>query len=116
VFGKNYDPTSEELRQVLLAGSSERIGYIGYIDRIPVSVSRLHTDLGRAVGGLYGGGTLEAFRGRGCYRAMVAARARDAVELGARYLMVDALPTSLPILLRLGFTHVNDTWPCMWRP
>ncbi len=79
VFDKNYDPTSEELRQVLLSRSTSRIGYVGYIDGIPVSVGRLHTDQGSMVGGLYGGGTLAEFRGRGCYRAMIAARARDAV-------------------------------------
>ena len=46
---------------------------------------------------------------------MVAARARDAVRLGAEYLIVDALPTSRPILERLGFVHLTDTWPCTLR-
>jgi hypothetical protein len=42
---------------------------------------------------------------QGWYRAVVAARARDAVARVLRYLLVDALPTSLPILARLGFEH-----------
>jgi hypothetical protein len=46
----------------------------------------------------------------------VAARARDARAFGARYLIVDALPTSRPILERLGFQWLTDTWPCEWRP
>ena len=64
-------------------------------------------------GGLFGGFTLEAHRGRGLYRATVAERARDALRLGARHLRVDALPTSEPILQRLGFVKVADTWPCV---
>ena len=38
------------------------------------------------------------------------------MELGARYLSVDALPTSRPILERLGFVRLTDSWPCTWRP
>ena len=81
-----------------------------------VSVGRLETHPDGMFAGLYGGGTLASHRGRGFYRAMVAARARDAIELGARYLMVDALPTSRPILERLGFVRLTDSWPCIWRP
>jgi len=35
---------------------------------------------------------------------------------GAKYLLVDALPTSRPILERLGFQHLTDTWACEWTP
>lgn len=70
---------------------------------------------GAAFGGLYGGGTLAAYRGKGVYRAMVAARAIDAAASGARYLIVDALPTSRPILAGLGFDRVSYTWPCDWQ-
>ncbi len=38
--------------------------------------------------------------------------ARDAITMGAKYLIVDALPTSRPTLKRMGFVHVSDTWPC----
>ena len=48
----------------------------------------------------------------GLYRATVAARALDAINSGARYLIVDALPTSRPILERLGFVCLTYTWPC----
>jgi hypothetical protein len=35
--------------------------------------------------------------------------------MGVRYLMVDALPTSQPILARLGFVEVAQTWPCVLK-
>jgi predicted acetyltransferase len=62
------------------------------------------------------GGVREAFRGRGVYRALLAARARDARERGARFLLVDAQPTSEPILRRMGFEVLTSTWPCVWSP
>lgn len=65
---------------------------------------------------LYGGSTLEAWRGRGIYRALVAVRARLAAEHGYKYLHVDASDDSRPILQRLGFTAVTTTTPYVWSP
>jgi hypothetical protein len=41
----------------------------------------------------------------------VAHRARLAAERGYRYLQVDAMPDSRPILRRLGFTELATTTP-----
>jgi ribosomal protein S18 acetylase RimI-like enzyme len=65
---------------------------------------------------LWGGGTLPAWRRRGIYRALVAYRARLAARRGFRFLQVDALPASRPILERLGFTAVTTTTPYVWAP
>ncbi|WP_097323050.1 GNAT family N-acetyltransferase [Paractinoplanes atraurantiacus] len=56
---------------------------------------------------LLGGTTLPAWRGRGLYRAMIAARAREAVARGFRLLHVDASPDSAPILRRHGFHQIT---------
>ena len=77
--------------------------YVAYVDGTPAAAGRLDLAPGRAFAGLYGGGTLPGHRGRGLYRALVAARAEDAARLGVRYLTVDARETSRPILERLGF-------------
>lgn len=65
---------------------------------------------------LWGGGTLEAYRGRGIYKALVAVRADEAAERGYRFLQVDASPDSRPILERLGLRTLTTTTPWMWRP
>lgn len=116
VFEKKYDLTATELTGALSSGSTHVRGYIAYAADQPVSIGRLYAHPDSIFGGLYGGGTLRAFRGRGFYRALVAVRARDAIASGAKYLIVDALPTSRPILERLGFQWLTDTWPCEWRP
>lgn len=115
VFGEKFRFESE-LADGVRTGSTQIRGYIAYAGEDPVSMGRLYTHPHSWFGGLYGGGTIAAHRGRGFYRALVAARARDAIASGTKYLLVDALPTSRPILQRLGFERVTDTWACEWKP
>lgn len=112
IFGKDHGSTAGELLSAITKGSMRHRGYLVMEGKTAVSLGRLSIDVGSVFAGLYGGGTLEHYRHRGFYRATVAARARDAVSAGARYLIVDALPTSRPILEDLGFVRLTETWPC----
>ncbi len=116
VFEKDYSFTTGELAEAIRGGSTQHRAYVAFDHDKPVSVGRLYTHPQSHFAGLYGGGTLAAHRGKGFYRATIAARARDAIELGTRYLQVDALPTSRPVLERLGFLWLTDTYPCEWKP
>jgi hypothetical protein len=82
----------------------------------PVSAARAEFLPGREFAGLWGGGTVPAYRGRGLYRALTGYRARLAADRGYRYLQVDALPASQPILARLGFAALARTTPYTWEP
>ena len=82
----------------------------------PVGAARMDLLPGVDFAGLWGGGTLAPWRGRGVYRALIAHRARIAVERGYRYLHVDASDQSAPILRRLGFTALATTTPYVYRP
>jgi GNAT superfamily N-acetyltransferase len=82
----------------------------------PVCSARIGFETGTDFAGLWGGGTLPQWRGRGIYRALVGYRARLAVARGYRYLQVDASPESRPILERLGFACVATTTPYIWSP
>ena len=66
--------------------------------------------------GLWGGSTLERWRHRGIYRALVAYRARLADQRGTTLLQVDASENSRPILERLGFVPVTTTTPYVYTP
>jgi GNAT superfamily N-acetyltransferase len=77
--------------------------YVAYADGRPVAAARLEMPRDRPFAGLWGGCTLPEFRGRGIFRAIVAARAAEARVNGFRFLNVDAAETSRPILERLGF-------------
>jgi len=80
-------------------------------DGLVVSAAWVVPMVGTSIAGLWGGSTLAAYRGRGIYRALVARRARLAVELGYPVLQVDASDDSRPILEHLGLHVVGGTTP-----
>jgi GNAT superfamily N-acetyltransferase len=82
----------------------------------PVCSARVDFPRGSQFAGLWGGGTLPAWRGRGIYRALIAYRAGLAARRGYRYLTVDASADSEPILRRLGFRCLARTTPYQWAP
>lgn len=116
VFEKDYSYTANEIKDSIDRGDNINTGFVAYDGEIPVSIGRLWKGESAQVAGLFTGGTLESWRGKGFYRALVWERARYAKELGAKVLTVDAAPTSLAILIRLGFNPVVEAWPCEWHP
>ncbi|SEG63086.1 Acetyltransferase (GNAT) family protein [Actinacidiphila yanglinensis] len=108
-FGRSAD----RLRKGLLAHLGDpgmRITVAMAGDR-PVCGARMEFHPGTEFASLWGGGTLEEWRGRGIYRALVAHRAGVAAARGCRYLQVDASDQSRPILERLGFAALAVTTP-----
>jgi GNAT superfamily N-acetyltransferase len=87
------------------------VAVVAVVDGLPVSGGRVDFENGVDFAGLFGGVTLPEYRGRGLYRATVAKRAELARERGYRWLYSDALPTSRPILERLGFVRLTTTTP-----
>ena len=81
-----------------------------------VSAAWLAYHTGTRFGALLGGATLPDWQGRGLYRALLTARARQAVTRGVELLQVDASPDSEPILRRFGFHAVTTTTPYVWTP
>ncbi|HEU4407022.1 MAG TPA: GNAT family N-acetyltransferase [Polyangiaceae bacterium] len=108
------------LRQAMLAqlerAPDAMAAFVALAGEAPVCSGRVEFHPGADFASLWGGGTLPAFRGRGVYRALVAARARLAAERGVRYLQVDASPESRPILERLGFRRLSSTTPYLRAP
>ena len=82
----------------------------------PVSAARIEFVPGTDFAGMWGGGTVPAWRSKGIFRALVAYRAGLAAARGYRYLQVDALPTSRPILQRLGLAAIASTTPYVFTP
>ncbi len=93
-------PSEEEIDETF-AGSTEG-HFIGYWNGAPAGAGGygLVGDVAR----FWGTAVIPEFRGRGVYRALVHARMSDANRRGAKLALVHAMPTSSPILQRLGFT------------
>jgi GNAT superfamily N-acetyltransferase len=80
--------------------------YLAYVDGEPVA--RGSASFSEHGVTLFGGSTLPEARGRGAYRALVAARWEDAVARGTPVLVTQASPMSRPILAQLGFREVCE--------
>ena len=112
IWGEDWTWVADDLRD-----RTAQLGPAGYrvlvaqADGRLVSAAWLVMRSGREFAGLWGGSTLEAYRGRGIYRALVARRAAIAREAGFAYLQVDASDDSRPILERLGFLALTTTTP-----
>ena len=80
-----------------------------------VCSGRLAPVEGTEFAGVWGGSTLPEWRGKGIYRALTAARARAAIDLGVRYINSDCTAMSRPILERSGLVAVTTTTPYVWH-
>ncbi|MER5450268.1 GNAT family N-acetyltransferase [Streptomyces sp. NPDC002764] len=115
-FGTDGSRLRDQLLARLAAEPDTIVAVVALAGDEPVSAARMELVPGTRFAGLWGGGTVEAWRGRGVYRALVAHRARAAVERGYRYLQVDASSQSRPILERLGFAPLTTTTPYTYVP
>ena len=114
-------PASEKMRDWLLARlkdpAQQELAFVAYEGRIPIGCGRVSVRRESRFAGLWGGAVLPAFRGKGVYRALLAARINHVSKFDSvQYLRVDALPTSRPILEKYGFQRIGSTWPAEWAP
>ena len=94
----------EDLQRQVAAGPERTVlRYLAHIDGELAATAGSTMDGGAVK--LWGGAVLPRFRGRGAYRALVAARVAEGIGLGAGLALVKARTgTSGPILRRAGFT------------
>jgi GNAT superfamily N-acetyltransferase len=116
VFGAGEPELRTSLEAQLSAAAQDLVMVVAMAGDEPVCAGRIDFVPGSDFAGLWGGGTLPQWRGRGIYRALVAYRAALAAERGCRYLEVDASPESRPILERIGFSCLAITTPYIWSP
>ncbi|MFF6996351.1 GNAT family N-acetyltransferase [Streptomyces sp. NPDC008313] len=115
-FGADASRLRRQLLDQLAGDRDTVVAVLALAGGEPVGAARLELLPGTRFAGLWGGGTVGEWRGRGVYRALVAHRARVAAERGYRYVQVDAGPLSRPILARLGFTPLTTTTPYVYTP
>jgi GNAT superfamily N-acetyltransferase len=110
-FGADSSWLRHQLLARLAADPDTVVAVVAMAGGEPVSAARMELVPGTPFAGLWGGGTVQDWRGRGIYRTLVAHRARAAAARGYRYLQVDASSQSRPILERLGFVPLTTTTP-----
>jgi GNAT superfamily N-acetyltransferase len=88
--------------------------YVAYVDREPACTGWIYFPQGSRFASLWGGATLEEYRGQGLYTSLLAVRAQGAKARGLGFLTVDASPMSRPILEKHGFEMIAYAYPCKW--
>lgn len=94
-----------------LARGNGTEAWMAVADGEVVSGGRLEPVPGTDFAGIWGGFTLEEWRGQGIYRAVTAQRARAALAQGISLINSDSTDYSRPILERYGFVRVTGTTP-----
>src|SRR5690606_4608372 len=115
-FGTDASWLRRQLLDRLTIAPDAVVAVVALAGGEPVSAARMELVPGARFAGLWGGGTVRDWRGRGIYRALVAHRARIAAARGHRYLQVDASAQSRPVLERLGFVPLTTTTPYVYTP
>ncbi|MER6442064.1 MULTISPECIES: GNAT family N-acetyltransferase [unclassified Streptomyces] len=113
-FGTDSGRMRRQLLAQLTGEEDNVVAVVALAGDEPVSAARMEMAPGARFAGLWGGGTVESWRGRGIYRALVAHRARVAADRGYRYVQVDASSQSRPVLARLGFQPLTTTTPYVY--
>ncbi len=111
VFG---DPVSDEMADALLRRLALDDGlelWVAQVQSAIVSAGRLEPVKGTEFAGIWGGATRPEWRGKGIYRALMAARARSALATGKTLIHSDSTEYSRPILERAGLVRVSTTTP-----
>lgn len=114
VFGGNRGPSLENSLAELEGGDSEFWLAEAVEQHEVVAAGRLTIVPGTTFAGVWGGSVLPSWRGRGIYRALVAARARAALARGVELVHSDCTDMSRPILERSGLVAVTTTTPYVW--
>jgi GNAT superfamily N-acetyltransferase len=89
--------------------------FVAYINEQPASAAWINYSKQSQFASLWGGATISRFRKQGLFTALLAVRAQEAKARQVRYLTVDAMPMSRPILEKLGFEMIAYSYPCHWK-
>jgi GNAT superfamily N-acetyltransferase len=111
VFGGDHRIHGATLAAALRRRPRTADAVIAWAGEQPVCAGRVEYRSAGDFAGLWGGGTVPAWRGRGVFRSVIAHRARVARGRGFSHLFVDASAQSRPILERLGFVALATTTP-----
>ncbi|MEC5176742.1 GNAT superfamily N-acetyltransferase [Cryobacterium sp. MP_M5] len=113
-FGESVDTRLADALLRRLARDDGMELWVAETDGRMVCAGRLEPVPGTDFVGIWGGATLKAYRGRGIYRALTAARAESALASGKSLVHSDSTEDSRPILERSGLIKVSTTTPYNW--
>lgn len=115
VWGDNFDWMHQRLGSHMEIPGYLSV-YVAYVDHLPVSAAWTYFYPNNRFASLWGGSTLPQYRRRGFYTALLAARTREALQRGYRFLTVECSPMSQPIVASHGFICLTHATSYNWQP
>jgi GNAT superfamily N-acetyltransferase len=115
VWGESFAWLGRYLTEALTGQPDRMSVFIVCVRGQGASVGWTYYPPGSRFASLWGGSTLESFRGRGLYTTLLATRVQEARARKVQYLTVDANTMSQPILEKYGFTRIAEASACTWR-
>ncbi len=111
VWGRDFSGQLTHLLDLKKASPDSAAIYVIYDGSTPVSAAWIVYTDESPFAGIWGGATVERYRGKGYYSALLHKRINDAKRNGVAYLIIDASPMSRPIVEKYGFKFVATTTP-----
>lgn len=90
--------------------------YLVYESGKPVASARIDFTPNSPFAGMWAGTTLKEHRGKGYYKTLLEYRIHEAKQRGYRYVIIDALQISRPIVEKHGFKFITFTTPYVYTP
>ncbi|MFC7321279.1 GNAT family N-acetyltransferase [Halobacillus campisalis] len=112
VFGESLSELEKRLCRDKQKNPLSLFLYGIYENEELVSAAWMYLENGTSFASFWGGATKQEARGKGYYSSLLKVRAQKAFEHGYRFMTVDALPTSQPILEKNGFDCLAYSYGC----
>jgi GNAT superfamily N-acetyltransferase len=116
VWGRDFSGQLTHLLDLKAASPDSAAIYVVYDGSTPVSAAWIVYTDDSPFAGIWGGATVERYRGKGYYSALLHKRINDARRKGVAHLIIDASPMSRPIVEKYGFKFVATTTPYSYEP
>lgn len=115
VWGEDFSARLEYLVNFKKTAPENCSIYVIYENKKPVASAWSTYNGSSPFAGMWGGSTLSEYRCKGYYTALLRKRVADARKRSKKYLMIDALETSRPIVEKSGFKLIAKTTPYMYE-
>lgn len=109
VWGGSFDWQFQHLMTLKQQAPDELAIYVVYHQDQPVTSAWLTFNGESPFAGIWGGSTIESYRGRGFYSLLLNKRIAEAKARGKKYLIIDASDMSRPIVEKYGFQFITHT-------
>ncbi|GAD79187.1 GNAT family N-acetyltransferase [Vibrio ezurae] len=109
VWGRDFDWQYNYLMNLKKHSPDSVFIYVVYVNEQPVTSAWLTFNGNSPFAGIWGGSTIEEFRGNGYYSLLLNKRIAKAKSKGVKYLIIDASDMSKPIVSKRGFQVVATT-------